>query len=148
MMLLSRARAAPLRLARPPAQLRVLSRAMHDDFKPTRKAYSVDGDVQEQIAKDIADNKVAVFMKGVPESPMCGFSNTVVQILRAEGVPFKGFNVLADPDLREGIKKFSNWPTIPQVYLDGEFIGGCDTTMEMYKSGELRKMLQEAGVKQ
>jgi len=71
----------------------------------------------------------------------------VVQILRAENVEFKGFNVLADPDLREGIKSYSNWPTIPQVYVNGEFIGGCDTTMEMYKSGELSRLLKDAGVK-
>lgn len=84
-------------------------------------------------------------MKGVPERPQCGFSNTVVQILQAEGVSFKGYNVLADPALREGIKSFSSWPTIPQVYVDGEFIGGCDTTMEMFKSGELRTLLAEVG---
>ena len=84
-------------------------------------------------------------MKGVPEQPQCGFSNTVVQIMKAEGVSFKGFNVLADPALREGIKSFSAWPTIPQVYVGGEFIGGCDTTMEMFKSGELRTLLADAG---
>jgi monothiol glutaredoxin len=69
------------------------------------------------------------------------------QVLRAEGVPFKGVNVLADPDVREGIKEFSNWPTIPQLYVGGEFLGGCDTTVEMYKSGELRKALADAGVR-
>lgn len=120
---------------------------MHDDFKPKTRAYASDSDddVQAQIAKDVAENKVVVFMKGVPDRPQCGFSNTVVQILKAEGASFTGLNVLADPDLRNGIKTFSNWPTIPQVYIDGEFIGGCDTTMEMYKSGELRTMLSEAG---
>ena len=151
---------------------------MHDDFKPKVRSYAADGEeasVHAQIEKDVAANKVVVFMKGVPDQPQCGFSNTVVQILKAEGTSFKGFNVLADPDLREGIKSYSNWPTIPQVYIDGEFIGGCDTTMEMcapakfrrnserrrnfsaqfsdappapprrYKSGELRTMLQEAG---
>ena len=92
-----------------------------------------------QIEKDVSANKVVVFMKGVPDQPQCGFSNTVVQILKAEGTSFKGFNVLADPDLREGIKSYSNWPTIPQVYIDGEFIGGCDTTMEMCAPAKFRR---------
>ena len=121
---------------------------MHDDFKPQRKSYAAGPDgVKEQIGKDIEENKVVVFMKGVPDAPMCGFSNTVVQVLKAEGVEFKGLNVLADEDLRQGIKDYSKWPTVPQVYVGGEFIGGCDTTVEMYKSGELRKMLVEAGAK-
>ena len=123
------------------ASLGVRRLCMHDDFKPKVRSYAADGEeasVHAQIEKDVAANKVVVFMKGVPDQPQCGFSNTVVQILKAEGTSFKGFNVLADPDLREGIKSYSNWPTIPQVYIDGEFIGGCDTTMEMYKSGELK----------
>ncbi|KAL3924273.1 MAG: hypothetical protein SGPRY_003965 [Prymnesium sp.] len=130
------------------APCRLCSSGIHDDFKPKTRAYSdPDADIQDQIKADITKDKVVVFMKGVPDAPMCGFSNTVVQVLKAEGVPFKGYNVLADPDLREGIKKFSAWPTIPQVFVDGEFIGGCDTTLEMYKSGELSQMLKEAGVK-
>ena len=123
---------------------------MHDDFKPQTRSYSEDTSeegVHAQIAKDIADNKVVVFMKGVPEQPQCGFSNTVMQVMKVEGVAFKGINVLADADLRSGIKSYSNWPTIPQVYVNGEFIGGCDTTVEMYKSGELRTILEEAGAK-
>jgi monothiol glutaredoxin len=147
------ARVASTRLAGPLAAaarrpLPALSaRAMHDDFKPqVKRAYAnEEGGVHEQISKDVAENKVVVYMKGVPDQPMCGFSNAVVQVMKAEGVAFKGFNVLADPDLREGIKSYSSWPTIPQVYVDGEFIGGCDTTIEMYKSGELRTMLKEAG---
>lgn len=101
----------------------------------------------DQIKHDVTNNKVVVFMKGTPDAPRCGFSNTVVQILKAHAVPFKGFNVLADPDLREAIKSYSNWPTIPQVYINGEFIGGCDLTLEMHKNGELSAMLKEAGVK-
>jgi len=129
------------------SRLAVRPLCMHDDFKPKTKSYAGDDgdDVHAQIAKDVADNKVVVFMKGVPDRPQCGFSKTVTQILKAEGVPFTGFNVLADADLRNGVKTYSNWPTIPQVYIDGEFVGGCDTMMEMYKSGELRKILQEAG---
>lgn len=125
----------------------MLSDGIHDDFKPkVKRSYANEaGDVHAQIAEDIKANKVVVYMKGVPDQPMCGFSNAVVQVMKAEGVEFKGFNVLADPDLREGIKTFSSWPTIPQVYIDGEFIGGCDTTVEMYKSGELREMLIEKG---
>jgi len=162
------------RIARSPA--RPLSDGTHDDFKPQKKVYADEsGDVAAQIQKDVDAHKVVVFMKGVPDAPMCGFSNTVVQVLKAEGVEFKGFNVLADPELREvhgpslarparsrapfypcvppsccaqGIKAFSSWPTIPQVYIGGEFIGGCDTTVEMYKSGELRTMLTEAGAKE
>jgi len=125
----------------------MLSDGIHDDFKPQKKRAYADepGDVHAQISKDVADNKVVVYMKGVPDAPQCGFSNAVVQVMKAENVPFTAFNVLADPDLREGIKSFSAWPTIPQVYVNGEFIGGCDTTIEMYKSGELKTMLKEAG---
>ena len=86
-----------------------------------------------------------VYMKGVPDAPMCGFSNAVVQVLKASNCEFSAFNVLADPDLREGIKSYSAWPTIPQLYVNGEFMGGCDTTIEMYKSGELKSILEEAG---
>jgi len=143
-------RASPA-LARPSAVcarrwLSSSDRGIHDDFAPKKKGYATEGgDVHSQIAKDVEEHKVVVYMKGVPDAPMCGFSNAVVQVMKAEGVPFKGFNVLADPDLREGIKSYSAWPTVPQVYVGGEFIGGCDTTVEMYKSGELRTMLKEAG---
>jgi monothiol glutaredoxin len=136
----------PSLVGRAPARL--CSSGIHDDFKPQTKAYAnPEKSVHDQIKEDIEREKVVVYMKGVPEAPMCGFSNTVVQVLKAEGVPFKGYNVLADPDLRDGIKTFSAWPTIPQVYVGGEFIGGCDTTMEMYKSGELSQMLKDAGAK-
>ena len=135
--------------ARAPALLTRGLADMHDDFKPQQKrSYANEADdVHAQIQKDIDAHKVVVFMKGVPEAPQCGFSNAVVQVLQAEGVEFRGFNVLADPDLREGIKSFSSWPTIPQVYVNGEFIGGCDTTVEMYKNGELSTALKECGAK-
>jgi len=144
----SRAAAPALhRLAAPAIVHRRRLSDIHDDFKPkVKRAYASEADdVHAQIGKDVADNKVVLYMKGVPDAPMCGFSNAVVQVLKAEGVPFVAFNVLADPDLREGIKSYSAWPTIPQVYVNGEFIGGCDTTIEMYKSGELKTMLKEAG---
>jgi monothiol glutaredoxin len=85
-------------------------------------------------------------MKGVPAAPQCGFSATVVQILSYLGVPFKGVNVLADPALRDGIKQFSNWPTIPQLYIKGEFVGGCDIVREMFEEGELKDYLAQKGI--
>lgn len=82
-----------------------------------------------------------VFMKGTPEQPQCGFSGQVVRILHAEGQEFASANVLEDPALREGVKKYSDWPTVPQVYINGEFVGGCDIMTQLYKSGELEEML-------
>jgi len=97
--------------------------------------------VHEQIDKTVKDTDVVLFMKGTPQFPQCGFSNTVVQILTYLGVPFKGVNVLASDEIRQGIKEYSNWPTIPQLYVKGEFIGGSDIMMEMYEAGELQKVL-------
>jgi monothiol glutaredoxin len=107
-----------------------------------------DNPVFEQIKKDIEGNDVVLFMKGTPVFPQCGFSATVVQVLSHMGVKFKGVNVLADPALRDGIKHFSNWPTIPQLYVKGEFVGGCDIVREMYETGELKDLLAEKGVTQ
>ena len=103
--------------------------------------------VQEQIASTVKDNEVVLFMKGTPQFPQCGFSNTVVQILTYLGVDFKGVNVLASDEIRNGIKTFSNWPTIPQLYVKGEFIGGCDIVREMFEGGELKDFLAEKGIK-
>jgi len=100
----------------------------------------------EQIKKDIAENDVVLFMKGTPVAPMCGFSAAVVQVLTHLNVKFKGVNVLADGDVRQGIKDFSNWPTIPQLYVKGEFIGGCDIVREMAQAGELQALFQEKQV--
>ena len=102
--------------------------------------------VQDQIKKEITENPVVLFMKGTPQFPMCGFSGQVVQILDYIGAPFKGVNVLDDPELRQGIKEFANWPTIPQLYVKGEFVGGCDIVREMFQSGELAAHLAEAGI--
>lgn len=96
----------------------------------------------EQIKSDVETHPVCVFMKGTPESPQCGFSAQVVQILNSYGVKYHAVNVLADWDLREGIKKFANWPTIPQLYVGGKFVGGCDITAEMHRKGELSAVLQ------
>ncbi len=102
--------------------------------------------VQDQIAKDIAENDVILYMKGTPVFPQCGFSSMAVQILSNLGVKFKAVDVLKDPDVRQGIKDFSNWPTIPQLYVKGEFVGGADIMREMYENDELRSFLAEKGV--
>jgi len=102
--------------------------------------------INDRIAQDIAANEVVLYMKGTPVFPQCGFSAAVVQVLTEEGVKFKAFDVLQDPELREGIKAFSNWPTIPQLYLKGEFVGGCDIVREMHATGELKALLAEKGV--
>lgn len=99
--------------------------------------------IKERIAQEIADNKIMVYMKGNPRAPQCGFSAAVVQVFDALGVPYESRDVLSDPELREGIKQFSNWPTIPQVFIKGEFVGGCDITVDMYKNGELKKMVAD-----
>ena len=96
-------------------------------------------DIQERIRNVIEENSVMLFMKGSPDFPQCGFSGRVVQILEASGAEFGSADVLMDPELREGIKAYSNWPTIPQLYIQGELIGGSDIVMEMYDNGELKK---------
>jgi monothiol glutaredoxin len=103
-------------------------------------------DVQDWIGKQVAGNDVVLFMKGTPQFPMCGFSGQVVQILDHLGVAYKGVNVLESDDIRNGIKSYSNWPTIPQLYVKGEFVGGCDIVREMFQAGELQEMLTEKGV--
>jgi monothiol glutaredoxin len=100
----------------------------------------------ERIQGDITGNEVMLYMKGTAMFPQCGFSARVVQILTHLGVPFQTANVLEDMDLREGVKHFSNWPTIPQLYVKGEFVGGCDIITEMFQSGELEALLTEKGV--
>jgi len=103
--------------------------------------------VFERIQSDISENPVFLYMKGNALAPQCGFSARVVQILTHLGVPFKTANVLEDAELRDGIKAFSNWPTIPQLYVKGEFVGGCDIVREMFQAGELQSTLKEKGVK-
>jgi monothiol glutaredoxin len=104
----------------------------------------MDSQVKQRIEGLIATSPVVVFMKGNKLMPQCGFSNNVVQILQSLGIPFETFDVLSDPEIRQGIKEFSDWPTIPQVYVKGEFIGGSDILIEMYNSGELREKLEVA----
>ncbi|SEG51856.1 Grx4 family monothiol glutaredoxin [Bosea lathyri] len=103
-------------------------------------------DVNARIDAEVKSADVVLFMKGTPQFPMCGFSGQVVQILSYVGVPFKGVNVLEDQEIREGIKAYSNWPTIPQLYVKGEFVGGCDITREMFQAGELQTLLEEKGI--
>lgn len=98
----------------------------------------------ERIETLVKSNPVMVFMKGNKLMPQCGFSNNVVQILNILGVPYETFDVLEDPEIRQGIKEYSNWPTIPQVYLNGEFLGGSDIMIELYQSGQLREMVEVA----
>jgi monothiol glutaredoxin len=104
--------------------------------------------VNARIQGEIDQNQVMLYMKGTPIFPQCGFSARVVQILTHMGVPFQSANVLEDDQLREGIKEFSQWPTVPQLYVKGEFVGGCDIVTEMFQSGELETLLAEKGVAQ
>jgi monothiol glutaredoxin len=103
-------------------------------------------DVQTRIAEDVKSNDVLLYMKGTPVFPQCGFSSMVVQILSQLGVKFKAVDVLADPEIRQGIKEFSNWPTIPQLYVKGEFVGGTDILREMFEADELKAFLAERGI--
>jgi monothiol glutaredoxin len=105
-----------------------------------------DNPVFDRIRDEIGTNDVVLFMKGTPVFPQCGFSAAVVQVLSHMGVKFKGIDVLQDPSLRQGIKDFASWPTIPQLYVKGEFVGGCDIIREMYQSGELQQLLSDKGV--
>ena len=106
-----------------------------------------DNPVFESIRQDLSDNPVVLYMKGTPAFPQCGFSAAVVQALNNLGVEYKGIDVLVDPSLRQGIKEFADWPTIPQLYVKGEFVGGCDIIREMYEAGELQQLIQSKGIK-
>ncbi|AFZ53877.1 Grx4 family monothiol glutaredoxin [Cyanobacterium aponinum UTEX 3222] len=101
-------------------------------------------ELKQRIEDILKSDRIVVFMKGTKLMPQCGFSNNVVQILNTIGVPFQTFDVLSDYDIRQGIKEYSNWPTIPQVYVNGEFIGGSDIMIEMYQTGELQQMIEVA----
>lgn len=104
----------------------------------------MDAAVKDRIDQMVQANRIMVFMKGNKLMPQCGFSNNVVQILNILGVPFETFDVLADPDIRQGIKEYSDWPTIPQVYVNGEFLGGSDILIELYQSGQLQEIVEVA----
>ena len=106
----------------------------------------MDQQINDLIRNEIDNNEVCLFMKGTPEAPQCGFSMAVSNMLKILEVNFKGINVLEDQSLREGIKTFSDWPTIPQLYIKKEFVGGCDIVKEMYESGELKKIFDDKGI--
>ncbi|KAL6769680.1 GRX5 [Auxenochlorella protothecoides x Auxenochlorella symbiontica] len=115
----------------------------HEDFQPQTKG-DASKSVAEQIKEDVTKHVVFIYMKGQPERPMCGFSNMACRILDLHSVPYGSRDVLSDPDLREGIKQFTHWPTIPQIFVKGEFIGGSDILYQMHQSGELETQLKEA----
>ncbi|XP_038212990.1 uncharacterized monothiol glutaredoxin ycf64-like [Zerene cesonia] len=128
----------------------MLRRSIYPIYTNTFKITSrllADAAVNEKIDKIVKNNKVVVFMKGVPDAPRCGFSNAVVQIMRMHAVPYESHDVLSDENLRQGIKDYSNWPTIPQVFINGEFVGGCDIMLQMHQSGELVEELKKVGIK-
>ncbi|MFN3462173.1 MAG: Grx4 family monothiol glutaredoxin [Oceanibaculum sp.] len=106
----------------------------------------MDASVRDRIQGEIDTNDIVLFMKGTPTFPQCGFSAVVVQVLNHLEVDYKGINVLEDPSIRDGIKEFSNWPTIPQLYVKGEFVGGCDIVREMYETGELTDLMATRGI--
>ena len=106
----------------------------------------MDQQTNELISKEIESNEVCLFMKGTPDAPQCGFSMAVSNMLKILEVKFKGVNVLENENLRQGIKEFSEWPTIPQLYIKKEFVGGCDIVKEMYENGELKKILEDKGI--
>ncbi|MFU8805724.1 MAG: Grx4 family monothiol glutaredoxin [Bradymonadaceae bacterium] len=108
------------------------------------KSRAEGGDIMTEIEKEVTTNKLVLYMKGLPAQPMCGFSATASAILGSYGVPLFAVNILADPEKRQAIKEFSKWPTIPQVYVGGEFLGGSDILMQMHESGELKAMIEEA----
>ena len=129
-----------------PAAPAAAARPVHRGYAPADEdePASPRGDkpVRDFIDEFVKGNKVVLFMKGTPDSPMCGFSANAAAILRGYGAPIAAINVLADPEIRQGIKEYSNWPTIPQVYINGEFIGGSDILMQMHQAGELKEMIQ------
>lgn len=117
----------------------------HDDFAPKKKvdlSKSDNDEMHDMIDSHVKSNRIMLYMKGSPSQPMCGFSATVVSILKKSGADFSSVNVLDYPEVRDGVKKYSQWPTIPQLYVNGEFIGGCDIVKDMNESGELEKLLQ------
>ena len=121
----------------PPVEL-ILSRVGRHYLQVSTKV-----DINERIKEQLESNPVLVYMKGTPDFPQCGFSGQTVAALKAIGRPFSYVNIFDDPEIREGLKAYSNWPTFPQLYVDGELVGGCDIIVEMYHSGELQKLLTE-----
>ncbi len=131
-------------LLRGPARnFRALARYSHSDFQKVTKG--APGTAAKRIVEQLDSSKVVLYMKGSPSAPACGFSWKTVEVLDAMGVPYKAYNILEDDEIRQGIKMHSSWPTIPQLYVAGEFIGGCDIVLSMAKNGELRETFENAG---
>jgi len=126
-------------------QMRCFSNESHDDFAPKKKTPEPEGmgEVIDMIKNQVKENDIMLYMKGTPSAPQCGFSGQSVRILHALGVDFSSVNVLEYPMIREGIKSHSQWPTIPQLYIKGEFVGGCEIMTTMFTDGELEKLLKE-----
>lgn len=124
---------------------RAQSSSSHDDFAPKKKvdlSQTDDDEIYKMIDSHVKANRIMLYMKGSPSQPMCGFSATVVSILKKSGADFSSVNVLDYPEVRDGVKKYSQWPTIPQLYVNGEFLGGCDIVRDMDESGELSELLK------
>jgi monothiol glutaredoxin len=134
----------PTRAAAVSVTVRAMSAESHDDFKPKRKVIEEGMDeVVKLIDKQVKENAVMLYMKGTPQQPQCGFSLQAVRILNALGADFSSVNILEYPAIREGIKVYSEWPTLPQLYVAGEFIGGCDIMTTMYQDGQLEKLFKD-----
>lgn len=114
----------------------------HDDFKPTTKLDTSDISLKDVVEKDVNENSVVIYMKGVPEAPRCGFSALATKILQHHNAPITSRNILDNPQLKEGVKAFSNWPTFPQVFIKGEFVGGSDILLNMHQNGQLKELLE------
>lgn len=121
----------------------LFSDGSHSDFAAQRRTVADDDEARKMIKEHVENNQVMLYMKGNPSMPMCGFSATVVKTLQEQGVDFSSVNVLDYPQIREGVKQYSEWPTIPQLYVNGEFIGGCDIVTSMHESGELKELFAE-----
>ncbi|XP_054784609.1 monothiol glutaredoxin-S15, mitochondrial isoform X1 [Prosopis cineraria] len=115
----------------------------HNDFKPTNKLENSGISLKDVVEQDVKDNPVMIYMKGVPEFPQCGFSSLAVKVLQQYDVPFSARNILEDAELKSAVKAFSNWPTFPQIFINGEFVGGSDIILNMHQNGELKDLLKD-----
>lgn len=115
----------------------------HEDFRPTSKIDNSDISLQDLVQKDVKENPVMLYMKGVPEAPRCGFSSLAVRVLQEYSVPIGARNILEDPELKNAVKSFSHWPTFPQIFINGEFVGGSDIILNMHQNGELKEKLKD-----
>lgn len=118
----------------------------HDDFKPTNKLENSGLSLKEVVEQDVKDNPVMLYMKGVPDLPQCGFSSLAVRVLKHYNVPLSARNILEDPELKSAVKAFSHWPTFPQIFIKGEFIGGSDIVLNLHQTGELKEKLKDIAV--